>query len=434
MKKIFFFFLIIIIISLSNSEIKKKKPKHGQDCTPEIGCDKDLSCIYYRCTTEFEKENMKILGLSEQNICDDINICPLNQKCYKHRCIDDNIQIEQYEYENNYNDIKAHLLFTGSILLDKRAFKSGEKGKDKYNYNHFFTHITKQIKSYDLPIASVETIFYIKEDVSDKNFPLKINNTPKELADALAYAGFRVILHGSPYSYSLKDKGIKNTLNFWEANYPFIKILGISRTEEESENNYYIYKIGKMKIGIINFSAFKSNKIPENHKYMVNTISNEKVGRIMEKLKNQTDFNIVCINWGEKLGKSPNKKQIDIAKKLADYGIDLIIGNHPYYIQPVSYVQSNKGNKVLVFWSLGLFVGDVDKTKNISLGAMVDIKLRKKNGKTFISKYNMIPVINDISESKEYSLYNLDDYNKLMGKRIISTEKCLSILGPFSKC
>ena len=98
---------------------------------------------------------------------------------------------------------------------------------------------------------------------------------------------------------------------------------------------------------------------------MVNTISNEKVGRIMEKLKNQTDFNIVCINWGEKNGMKPNKRQIDIAKKLADFGIDLIIGNHPYYVQPVSYVYSNKGNKVLVFWSLGLFVGDVDKSKNI---------------------------------------------------------------------
>ena len=38
----------------------------------------------------------------------------------------------------------------------------------------------------------------------------------------------------------------------------------------------------------------------------------------------------------------------DIAKKLADFGIDLIIGNHPYYVQPVSYVYSNKGNKVFV--------------------------------------------------------------------------------------
>ena len=435
MKNILFFLLFIIIFSYSKSEIKNKKPKHGQDCTPEEGCDKGLSCIFYRCTTEFEKENMDTLGLSRQTFCDNFNFCPSNQKCFEHRCID--IQIEE-NYDDttiyNNNEIKAHLLFTGSILLDRRAFKSGEKGKDKYNYEHLFKYITKLIKSSDLSVTNMETIFYIKEDISDKNFPLKINNTPKELGDALAYAGFRVILHGSAFSYSLKDKGITNTLNFWEANYPFIKILGISRNEDESENNFFIYKIGKIRIGIINFSAFKSDKIPENHKFMVNTISNEKVGRIMEKLKNQTDFNIVCINWGEKNGMKPNKRQIYIAKKLADFGIDLIIGNHPYYVQPVSYVYSNKGNKVLVFWSLGLFVGDVNKSKNITLGALADIKIIKKNGKVFVGKYNMIPIVNHISESNEYSIYKLNDYNEIIGKKIISTERCKSIFGSFSNC
>lgn len=421
----------MILFPFSKSEIKR--PKHGQDCIPEIGCDKGLSCILYRCTTDYEKNNLKILGLSEQKICDNNNLCPSNQKCFEHRCIDINTQININNDINNY-ETKAHLLFTGSILLDRRAFISGEKGKDKYNYIHLFTHITKQIKSADLPITNMETIFYIKEDVSDKNFPLKINNTPKEIADALAYAGFRVILHASPYSYLLQDKGISNTLNFWEANYPFIKILGISKNEEESENNYYIYKIGKIKLGIINYSAFKSNNIPEKHKYMVNTISNEKVANVMNKLKNETDFNIVCINWGEKYGINPNKKQIEIAKKLADFGIDLIIGNHPYYVQPVSYVQSNKGNKVLVFWSLGLFVGDIDKNKNITLGAIADIKLRKKNGKTFIGKYNMIPIVNHISENQDYSIYKLEDYNKKIGKKIISMEKCKSIFGSFAKC
>ena len=147
----------------------------------------------------------------------------------------------------------------------------------------------------------MQTIFYIKEDIDDISFPLKINNTPKEFGDSLAYAGFRLILHASPFSFALKEKGIINTLNFWEANYPFIKILGISRNQKESEDNYYIYNINNIKIGIINFNAFKSDKIPEEKKYMVNTISKERVENIMNKIKNQTDFNIACINWEKKL-------------------------------------------------------------------------------------------------------------------------------------
>ena len=119
---------------------------------------------------------------------------------------------------------------------------------------------------------------------------------------------------------------------------------------------------------------------------------------------------------------------------MADFGIDLIIGNHPYYVQPVSYVYSNKGNKVLVFWSLGLFVGDVDKSKNITLGALADIKIIKKNGKALVGKYNMIPIVNHISESNEYLIYKLNDYNEIIGKKIISTERCKSIFGSFSNC
>ena len=430
MKKINFFILIIIIFSYSNSKIKNKSLIHGKDCISDKECGKGLSCILYRCMTDFEKNNINLLGLNDKNICHNNDKCPSNKECIDHRCIE-NLVINN---KNNNNEQTTNLLFTGSILLDKRAFKSGERAKDKYDYKHIFTHITKKIKSADLPITSLETTFYMKDDINDLNFPLKINNTPKELGDALAYAGFRLILHASPFSFNLKEKGIINTLNFWEANYPFIKILGISRNEQESENNYFIYKSGKINIGIINFSDFKSDKIRDEKKYMINFLSKENLGKIMEKIKNITDFNIVCINWGKKNGKFPDKKQINIAKKLADFGIDLIIGNYPYNVQPVSYIQSEKGNKALVFWSLGLLLGDTDKNKNYTLGAMADIKLKKLNGKTFVWKYKMIPIVNHISEDKQYSIYELEDYKNVIGKNIISKDECENIFGIFSKC
>ena len=429
MKKIFFLFIIFIFFSYSNS---KSSFTHGKDCISNIDCGKGLSCILYRCMTKFEENNINLLGLNDKNICDNNNICPENKECFEHRCINKTVLTKELNKDNK--EITANLLFTGSILLDGRAFKSGQRGKDKYNYKHLFANITKKIKSTDLSIANVETIFYLKEDVDDLNFPLKIMNTPKEFGDALANAGFRLILQGGPFSYILKEKGIINTLNFWEANYPFIKILGISRNKEESENNYYIYKSGKLKIGIIHFSAFDTDKIPEKNKYMVNILSKEKIEKIMDKIKNITDFNILCINWGKKNEKLPDTKQINIAKNLADYGIDLIIGNYPYNVQPVSYVQSEKGNKALVFWSLGLFVGDVDKNKDYTLGALADIKLKKINGKTFVWKYRMIPVANHIPNDKNYSIYKLKDYKNIIGNEIISKDECENIYGIFSQC
>ena len=432
MKKKFFLVIIIIFFTYSNSKDKKTSFIHGKDCISNLDCGEGLSCILYRCMTKFEENNINLLGLNDKNICNNSITCPENKECIEHRCINKNNLNNELNKDNK--EITANLLFTGSILLDKRAYKSGQKAKDKYNYNHLFTNITKKIKSVDLSIANLETIFYLKEDINDLNFPLKIMNTPKELGDALAYAGFRLILQGSPFSYILKEKGIINTLNFWEANYPFIKILGISRNKKESENNYYIYKSGKLKIGIIHFSAFNTDKIPDDKKFMINIISKEKIEKIMNKIKNITDFNILCINWGKKDGKFPDQKQINIAKKLADYGINIIIGNYPNNVQPVSYVQSEKGNKALVFWSLGLFVGDKDNDKNYTLGALADIKLKKINGKTFVWKYRMKPIINYISEDNKYSIYKLKDFKNIIKKEIISKEECENIYGIFSQC
>ena len=175
MKKIFFLFLIIIYFVYSNS---KNSFTHGKDCISNLDCGKGLSCILYRCMTKFEENNINLLGLNDKNICDNNNICPENKECFEHRCINKTVLTKELNKDNK--EIAANLLFTGSILLDGRAFKSGQRGKDKYNYKHLFTNITKKIKSTDLSIANVETIFYLKEDVDDLNFPLKIMNTPKK--------------------------------------------------------------------------------------------------------------------------------------------------------------------------------------------------------------------------------------------------------------
>ena len=79
---------------------------------------------------------------------------------------------------------------------------------------------------------------------------------------------------------------------------------------------------------------------------MINTIEINKVGNCIGELKKQTDFIIVCMNWGGKTYYSPNKLQIKMAKVLIKNGVDLIIGNHPHYVQPVSYVRAENELKM----------------------------------------------------------------------------------------
>jgi len=55
----------------------------------------------------------------------------------------------------------------------------------------------------------------------------------------------------------------------------------------------------------------------------------------IQKLKKQVDFVIVSFHWGVEYTSTPNTVQIDLAHAAIDVGADLIIGNHPHWVQGV---------------------------------------------------------------------------------------------------
>ena len=437
MKKLLFF-VLLISFSLEEGIFKKsERSKHGEDCVSDSACEEGLFCRLNRCMTNYESKNMKTLGLQDKNLCDLVKLCPANKKCVKHRCEDITLAIETPK-NNTENETDVNLLFAGTVLLGQKAYKSGVRLNDTFNYDHLFLNISKDIKSADLSIIAQETVFHINPE--ETKFPKKLTNTPKELGDSIANAGFQVVLHGSMYSYGQKEKGINNTINFWKTKYPNITVLGISNTLEESQKDYYIYVHNNLKIGIINFSGFSSSSIPKKNAFMVNTINKKKLEDCVSKLKQETDFIIVCVSWGEKGGQFPNKKQIGLAKLIASYGVDLIVGNHPIMVQPVSYIKSDNGNKTLVFWSLGLFVGD-DKKANSNIGALANVIISKGSGKAYLSSYNLIPIINHKIDNRNYTVYKLSDYTEELGlqadKKFTlkkAKETCTKLMGSFAHC
>lgn len=55
----------------------------------------------------------------------------------------------------------------------------------------------------------------------------------------------------------------------------------------------------------------------------------------IQKLKKQVDFVIVTFHWGTEYTSTPNTTQTELAHTAIDAGADLIIGNHPHWVQGV---------------------------------------------------------------------------------------------------
>ena len=378
---------------------------HYENCDNiSIFCINGLTCKLNRCFTNLELNKTKDLGLKDKNICNDNEDCPVEQVCIKHRCVDDEDDVDISKRNEDY-DPSVNLLFAGALFLNGRAYESGSNPEKTFNYDHFFQYIRDDIRNADLAIIDQETIF----ETDKKNFIKKVTNTPTELGDAIAKAGFKLVLHGTLYAFSKEEKGIKNTINFWKNKYPDIKILGINEDEKSINDDYYIFSKNGIKIGIVNFYGHGKKMIPENKQFYVNIMRKEKIKELLGKLSTETDFVIVCVNWGKKNSKQPTEKQIKWAKELAANGAKLIIGYHSSFVQQVSSVKS-KGKRALVFWSLGHLINDNENQYSI-LGSLANITISKSDDGAYISDYNLIPTINHKDKGKHYSVYKLSQYS-----------------------
>ena len=410
--------------------------RHYEDCDDlDILCVRNFTCKLNRCLTKLEVIKSKELGLQDKNACEDDDDCPAEQECIKHRCVDDEDEVS-INKRNEDKDPSVNLLFAGALFLNGRAYESGYYD-NTFNYDHFFKYIQQDIRKADLAVIDQETVF----ETDKSRFVKRVSNTPSELGDAIARAGFKLVLHGSLYAFSKEERGIQNTLNFWAEKYPDVKVLGINEDEEDSEEDYYIFKKNGLKIGLVNFYGYEGNLIPEDKQYAVNMLKNETIKELVGKLKNQTDFVIVCVNWGDKYIKKVTKRQITLAKILAEFGANVIIGHHPANVLPVSHVESN-GKRALVFWSLGQFVTDNPKKYSI-LGAMANITISKSEDSAYISNYNLIPTVNHRGIGNHYTVYKLNEYPEELYRLATYTtnvtraelvEKCQKMFGGLADC
>ena len=411
---------------------------HYENCDNiNISCINGLTCKLNRCFTNLELNQTKDLGLQDKNLCNDNFDCPVEQECIFHRCVDDEEDVDINKRNEDY-DPSVNLLFAGGIFLKDRAYESGLNPDKSFNYDHFFQYIKDDIKKADLAVIAQETIF----EVNKRKFTEKVTNTPSELGDAIAKAGFKLVLHGTLNTFTKGETGIKNTINFWKNKYPDIKILGISENERPNDDEYYIFSKNEIKIGLVNFYEHGKMMIPENKQFYINMMNKEKVKEVIRKLSTETDLVIVCVNWETKNSKQPTEKQIKWAKIFAANGAKLIIGYHSSFVQQVSSVKS-KGKRALVFWSLGRLIND-NKRKYSILGTMANITISKSEDGAYISEYNLIPTINHKDKGKHYSIYKLSQYSnelfeisnvnhtKFSRKDIV--KKCNLVMGGLADC
>jgi poly-gamma-glutamate synthesis protein (capsule biosynthesis protein) len=315
-------------------------------------------------------------------------------------------EIEELEVEEVKEPEHVDLLMIGDVLVHKPVYTSGIQEDGTLNYDHFFINIQDDLDEAEIKIVNQETILGGTE-LGFSSYPCF--NSPQEIGDAEAKAGFNVILHATNHSMDKGFTAINNTINFWREKYPEIKMIGLNLNEEE-QNNIQIYEQNGFKIALLNYT-YGTNGIPlpSDKPYLVNLLDKDKVTNDILKAKEEADFVVVLPHWGTEYQYGPDTLQQEYTQLFSDLGVDLVIGTHPHVLENIEVITNDEGHEMLVFYSLGNYVSGQNKKDRV-IGGMAKVSIEKdyETNECYITEYELDPVI---TQQGEYTVYKLEDYN-----------------------
>ncbi len=285
------------------------------------------------------------------------------------------------------------LMMVGDNLMHMGIINSGRQADGNYDYSALYEDIYPQLLSADIKIINQETILG-GNDLGFSGYPTF--NSPTEVGDAIATAGFNVVLHASNHAADQKLQGLDHCAAFWRKQHPEIMMLGISGEEDRDENGGIIPLSGSALAGADRTADWRTDErgigyltvrdvtfavlnytygpnletIPASVMGHLNilcdydrqsgrldfTSLNPQVLEDIAAARGQADVVVVCPHWGTEYATSPSSYQQNFALQMAEAGADLIIGTHPHVVQPVEWIQAENGNRCLCFYSLGNYV------------------------------------------------------------------------------
>ena len=163
----------------------------------------------------------------------------------------------QTETEPEFQEFDIKLMAIGDSLMHMGVVNSGVQEDGSRNYDYFFDGIKDFLKIADMKVINQETIF----GGNDKGFSgYPEFNSPTEMGDSIAKAGFNIVLHASNHSNDKGLEGLLNCINYWETTHPDVTVLGI-HSKKEDLNKIRTMEINGVTFALLNYTYSTNSDI-----------------------------------------------------------------------------------------------------------------------------------------------------------------------------
>jgi len=327
------------------------------------------------------------------------------------------------EIEEEKEPDRLSIKMVGDNLIHNSIYYAA-RTENGYNFDMMFENVKDDIEEADVAIINQETIF-VNDPKRYSSYPTF--GSPTEVGDAAVKAGFDVVAHATNHTNDKGTSGITDTLNFWEENYPDIKVLGIHGNEEESDITYL--EKNNIKLAFVNYTyGLNGLNLSSGKEYMVDLLGNDtEIKETLNEAENNSDITVAILHIGTEYVYEPTRYHKNYVDFFIDNGADIVLCAHPHVLEPYGMITTESGNTGLVYYSLGNFISNQNEVPRL-LGGMADITLeRGEDGNINIKEYSLIPLVTHYS-GKYYTTYKLSDYtNELAAKHKISESRDFSV-------
>ena len=235
--------------------------------------------------------------------------------------------------------------FTGDILLHAPVFNQaaadGRASGLAFDFRPMFAQVKPQLSTVDLAICHQETALSAT-DIGLSGYP--VFNSPHEIVNAVADAGYDGCSTASNHSYDHGVQGVVDTINALDSVH-----VGHSGTAASAATRApELHTVRGVKIALLDYTySLNGFTLPADQPYLVNLIYVPEILADAKAAKQAgADIVIVQMHWGNEYVATPSPDQRAQATAiLASPYVDAIVGGHVHVIQPVEQI----GGKYVVY-------------------------------------------------------------------------------------
>lgn len=255
--------------------------------------------------------------------------------------------------------VEISLAAVGDLLMHLPVVNSTrDTAAGAYDFDSLFSDVRPLLAGADYAVANLETRLAGPEP-GYHGYPLF--NTPDDLAPAIRRLGIDLVTTSNNHSMDMGWRGLVATLDCLDR--AGIAHVGTYRTAREREQPF-ITEVRGVRLGILNYTATTNGlPLPPEHPYAVAMLEEQQVTADLARLRAaDPDLVIAFVHWGTEYQRDPDPQQRAWAEKLAQMGVDLIVGQHPHVVQPVERlaIRTADGRQHTCFaaYSVGNFISN----------------------------------------------------------------------------